>query len=259
MDSININYATNYENELFLSLIHTNNADKTDSLFTTYNEKILHNALKSFFVDNHSMHEVKLDFGPVADAIDTDGTVYEIQSRNLFKLKDKLRKYTENNIKTLVILPVVRNKRISWIDTKNKDKCVKSRISPKKLNIYEYFREIFSIKEYISTNISLMLFFIDATEYKLLNGWSADGKKGSTRYELIPEKFIGYTVINSREYFVSMLPQGLNEEFTSNDLCKILNLNSRKTWYVLSVFEHFGIIVRTEKKQGRAFVYKKLC
>ena len=65
------------------------------------------------------------------------------------------------------------------------------RKSPKKGNPYQAFIELYKIRPFLKDpNLRLRLDLIDMEEYRLLNGWSRDKKKGSDRFDRIPLTFV---------------------------------------------------------------------
>lgn len=81
------------------------------------------------------------------------------------------------------------------------------------------FIELYKIRPYLSNpNLHLKLALLDMEEYRLLNGWSRDKKKGSERYDRIPVKFAEEVCIDRREDYMQFVPYDLPEQFTAKDL-----------------------------------------
>ena len=76
------------------------------------------------------------------------------------------------------------------------------RKSPKKGSEYTAFKELYKIKSYLKKEgLTIVLLFLDMEEYRLLNGWSRDKKKGSTRYDRIPTALVEEVEIDDiRDY-----------------------------------------------------------
>ena len=51
-------------------------------------------------------------------------------------------------------------------------------------------------------------------EYRLLNGWSNDKKKGSSRFDRIPMALVEEVEINCPGDYMQFVPYDLQEQFT---------------------------------------------
>lgn len=68
-------------------------------------------------------------------------------------------------------------------------------------------------------NIRFKFVLVNMEEYRLLNGWSHDKKKGSTRYDRIPTDLIEEVEIRQPEDYLQFVPYELEEPFTVR-ICK---------------------------------------
>lgn len=153
----------------------------------TLGEKTLHAVLKHTFEPDETKHEIKIG-GFYADIQDDNG-IFEIQTRSFNVMRKKLAFFLENNIIT-VIYPIAYRKWLVWLDNETGE-ATKKRKSPKVGTVYEAFYELYKIKQLLThPNLRLCLVFLDIAEYRNLDGWSKDKKKGSSRYERIPESFV---------------------------------------------------------------------
>ena len=81
------------------------------------------------------------------------------------------------------------------------------RKSPKKGNAYQAFIELYKIRPFLKDpNLRLRLDLIDMEEYRLLNGWSRDKKKGSDRFDRIPLTFVEEVRVDRREDYMQFIP-----------------------------------------------------
>ena len=85
------------------------------------------------------------------------------------------------------------------------------------------FKELYKIRPIFEKNENLRFRFalIDMEEYRLLNGWSRDKKKGSERYDRIPVQFVEEVCIERREDYMQFIPFDLPEPFTTKEFFKI--------------------------------------
>ena len=146
----------------------------------TLSEKTVHAVLKNYYEPDEQYQEVAID-GLFAD-IFNGREIIEIQTRSFDKVRKKLDRFLPLHPVT-VVLPIADTKWIYWINPETGE-CSEKRKSPKKGNPYNAFYELYKIKSYLKNpNLTIKFIFMDMEEYKLLNGWSRDKKRGSTRYD----------------------------------------------------------------------------
>ena len=104
----------------------------------------------------------------------------------------------------------------------------KKRKSPKTGTLYDAYYELYKIKPYLThPNLHLCFVLIDAEEYRLLNGWSHDRKKGSSRYDRIPTQLVQEVEINRIEDYMQFVPYELDSDFTVKDFAKSAHIPVR--------------------------------
>ena len=156
---------------------------RMDKGIGTLSEKTLHAVLKMYYEPDEDNHEVAID-GYFADIYNEHGII-EIQTRQLNKLRDKLSVFL-NEYQVRVVYPMPYEKYLSWIEPETGD-ITSRRKSPKRCSMYDAMFELYKIKAFLKNqNLKVTLLLIDMEEYKLLNGWSYDKKRGSVRYDRIP-------------------------------------------------------------------------
>lgn len=218
----------------------------------TLGEKTLHAVLKHTFEPDETKHEIKI--GSFYADIQDDNGIFEIQTRSFNAMRKKLAFFLENNIIT-VIYPIAYRKWLVWLDNETGE-ATKKRKSPKVGTVYEAFYELYKIKQLLThPNLRLCLVFLDIAEYRNLDGWSKDKKKGSSRYERISESFVDMVYINNTKDYSKLMPNDLPEKFFAKDYKKASGLNLHNAQTALNVLKHVGSVVQTGK-QGNALVYE---
>lgn len=219
----------------------------------TLGEKTLHAVLKHYFEPHEECHEQKV--GPhFADILNEKG-ITEIQTRQFNKLRGKLKAFLPHNVVTLVY-PVACTKWLFWIDEKTRE-TTKRRLSPKKGSAYDAFYELYRIKSFLKhENLRLCIVYLDIDEYRLLNGWSSDGKKGSWREDRIPRAIRNEVYINCRADYIRLIPDELPLRFTSKDFAKASKLNIRYAQTALNVLTWVEAVERVDKT-GNMFIYER--
>ncbi|MBQ8592446.1 MAG: hypothetical protein IJ485_06860 [Lachnospiraceae bacterium] len=218
----------------------------------TLSEKTVHAILKYYYAPDEDMHEIPIE-NYVAD-IYTGIEIIEIQTRNFNKLRDKLNVFLKQYPVTIVY-PIPYHKWLVWID-EDTGECTKRRKSPKNGTVYDAFRELYKIKSYlVNDNLRLKLVLMNVEEYRLLNGWSQDKKKGSTRYDRIPTELVEEVSVERIEDYMQFVPYSLPEQFTTADFAKEAHIASAVAQVVVHLLHYTGILERVGKK-GRSYLYQ---
>lgn len=218
----------------------------------TLSEKTIHAILKNYYEPDEDRQEIPIE-NYVAD-IYSDGEIIEIQTRQFNKLRDKLQTFLSLYPVT-VVYPIPREKWLIWVDEESGE-LSKKRKSPAKGNPYVAFVELYKIKMYLKDpNLRLRLVLIDMEEYRLLNGWSKDKKKGSTRYDRIPTQLVEEVEINCPEDYMQFVPYELEDDFTTKDFAKAAHIPVSLAQTVLNILYYVGTVERVGK-QGRAYLYR---
>jgi len=220
----------------------------------TLQEKILHAILKRAYQEDDHNHEIKLN-GYVVD-IFSENNVIEIQTRQFNKLRNKLIALLPEYPVTIVF-PIPYIKYLSWINPLTGES-TKQRKSPKQGTLYDSVYELYKIKMFLThPGLNIHIVFIDMLEYRLLNGWSDDKKKGSWRNDRIPLQYRHTIEIIDRHDYQQFLPVELNETFTSKEFMKFSKTSKRITQVTLNILQSVKIIEVIGKK-GRLNLYQKI-
>lgn len=218
----------------------------------TLSEKTIHAILKNYYEPDEDRQEIPIE-NYVAD-IYSDGEIIEIQTRQFNKLRDKLQTFLSLYPVT-VVYPIPREKWLIWVDEESGE-LSKKRKSPAKGNPYVAFVELYKIKMYLKDpNLRLRFVLIDMEEYRLLNGWSKDKKKGSTRYDRIPTQLVEEVEINCPEDYMQFVPYELEDDFTTKDFAKAAHIPVSLAQTVLNILYYVGTVERVGK-QGRSYLYR---
>ena len=220
----------------------------------TLGEKTLHAVLKNTLEPDQSRHEIKV--GRFYADIANENGIIEIQTRNFNALRKKLEAFLQENTVTLVY-PIPSSKWLIWID-KETGEFTPRRKSPKTGSVYDAFGELYKIKWFLThPNLDLCLVFLDIVEYRNLDGWSSDRKKGSSRSERIPERLADIVhVRNVHDYMNVFVPDTLPDEFTAKDYKKATGMPLRGAQLAMNVLKYVGALTQTGKRGG-AFVYRR--
>ncbi|WMJ22580.1 hypothetical protein RBG61_11360 [Paludicola sp. MB14-C6] len=218
----------------------------------TLGEKTLHAVLKHYFEPYEDNHEIKVG-GYVADIVGENGII-EIQTRNFEKLRKKLAAFLEVTTVT-VVYPIAQTKWLYWINQETGETTVK-RKSPKIGLPFEIVWELYKIKDLLNhPNISFCIAMIDVDEYRNLDGWSKDKKKGSSRFDRIPIDIMQEIYLRCPADYDILLPPNLPTQFTTKDLKNLMKVSPRAIQSGMSVLRKVGLIEQVGK-QGRLNLYQ---
>ena len=218
----------------------------------TLAEKTMHAVLKNYYAPDEDMHEIPIE-NYVAD-IYTGTEIIEIQTRSMDRMRKKLEVFLPLYPVTIVY-PIPREKWLYWIDEETGEVSQK-RKSPKKGNPYQAFIELYKIRPFLSNpNLRLRLDLIDMEEYRLLNGWSKDKKKGSERYDRIPVRFSEEISIDCVRDYMQLIPYEVPEQFTVKDFAKCAKIPIRLAGTILLIFNDLELVRRIGKK-GNSYIYE---
>lgn len=240
--------------ELFYRACHyLPSQDLTSRGVGTLNEKTIHAVLKNYYSPDTLYHEIKVG-NYVADIL-IGHQILEIQTRNFNTMRKKLDAFLPNYDVTIVY-PIAYIKWLCWINDETGEVSSK-RKSPKKGTIYSIIPELYRLKNYLThPNLHFILTFLNVEEYRLLNGWSHDKKRGSSRHDGIPTELIGEIHLHTLADYEQFLPCDLPSVFTTKDYQKHAKVSQRIAGTALNILYHLGLVVRTGKK-GNAFLYER--
>lgn len=220
----------------------------------TLSEKTVHAILKNYYEPDEDRQEIPIE-NYVAD-IYANGEIIEIQTRQFNRMRDKLAAFLPLYPVTIVY-PIPREKWLIWIDEESGELSQK-RKSPVRGNVYTVFPELYKIKMFLKDpNLRLKLVFLDMEEYRLLNGWSKDKKKGSSRYDRIPTELVEEVDITCVQDYMQFVPFELEGEFTSGEFARAAHIKVQLAQTVLNILYHVGVVTRVGKK-GNLYLYEVL-
>lgn len=220
--------------------------------FGTLQEKTVHAVMKLYYEPDEDCHEVPVE-GFIAD-IYNKGHIIEIQNGNFGKLRPKLAAFLPLYPVT-VVLPIPHFKWLIWMDEESGALSEKHK-SPVTGNAYHAFPELYKIKAFLKDpNLSFAFPLIDMDEYRLLNGWSRNKKRGSSRYDRMPLSLFDEIRVERPEDFMQFVPISLQEPFTITDFAKAAGIKRELAAETVPILMYLDILKR-EGKRGREYLYR---
>lgn len=219
--------------------------------FGTLQEKTVHAVMKLYYEPDEDYHEVPVE-GYIAD-IYTGNRIIEIQNGNFNRLRPKLEAFLPL-YQVMVVLPIPHNKWVVWMEEET-GALSKRHKSPVTGNVYHAFPELYKIKQYLGhPNLSFAFPLLDMDEYRLLNGWSKDRKRGSSRYDRMPLTLFDEVRIDRTEDFLQFVPYGLEEPFTVKEFAQAAGIRRELSGTVLPLLTYMRLLARAGKR-GREYLY----
>ncbi|MDD3414477.1 MAG: hypothetical protein PHY47_10825 [Lachnospiraceae bacterium] len=229
------------------------NYERIRSGIGTLSEKTIHALLKDY-MDSNPLHQEQPFHGYIADIYDGSAIV-EIQTRSFDRLRNKLDVFLKE-VPVTIVHPIPHTKWLLWIDEETGEVFSK-RKSPKIGNPNCAMPELYRIKTFLKNpNLHLHFIFLDIEEYRLLNGWSSDKKKGYTRQERLPLHCSYELTIDTIEDYKKFLPPDLPSPFTSKDYHKAAKVSLSCAQTSLNILTYMDVVMRIGKN-GNAILYEK--
>lgn len=218
----------------------------------TLGEKPLHAVVKHYLAIDPAWHEQKI--GRHVVDIFTGERIIEIQTRHFNKLRAKLTALLPR-FPVTIVYPMPARKWLVWLDPQSGE-LSRPRLSPRRGRFNDVFYELYRIKPFLNDpNLSIHILQIDLEEYRLLNGWSRDRKKGAWRNDRLPLRLEAELLISGPAEYCRLLPDSLPENFTSSDLAKAAPMSERRAQTAINVLLSLGV-VEICGKTGRRRLYK---
>lgn len=226
-------------------------------------EKRLHSVCKRWLSDDFATHEQKITGEGekkrrfVADVLMPDGQIFEIQTGKLYPLLKKMQFYMQETAHPVCILhPLLTRKHVNWMDPDTGELKKRSRSTKSEKPLHA----IAQLKPFLpwlaDPRFSLILLSIEAEEYRLLDGWGREKRRGSHRFELIPTKLLEVYRFGEASDYLAYFPTDAPAQFTAKEFGRLTHLRGYALYDVLAVFEGLGAIER-HGTRGRATVWER--
>lgn len=215
-------------------------------------EKTLHAVLKHYVDPDEDHQEIPVDKF-IAD-IYHNGHITEIQTARMDAMRAKLSCFLPK-YPVRVVFPIPAQKWVVWVDPDTGSLIQRNR-SPLRGSFYHAFKEFYRIRPFLTDpNLSFELLLIDMEEYRLLDGWSRDKKRGSHRYERIPLALRGRMLLTCPQDYMQLVPPDLPEPFTSAQFAEKAGFQRKGISPVLLILTELGVVDRIGKEKN-AWLYR---
>lgn len=221
-------------------------------MINTWNESYLHEELKEHYCGEGDEAEAPVG-SSICDILHRDGSITEIQTTSLSKLRGKLERLLSER-KVRLVYPIAER---LMLETKNTEGAlISSRKSPKKGTVYQVFRELTGIYHLIpNERLTLDIVFADVTEFRVADGTGSWRRKGIRIDNRKLNSINRILSIAMPRDLLKILPGDLPEEFTTADLES--RGAGRHAGHVVWVLRKLDLIEKIGTR-SRRYVYKIL-
>ena len=220
----------------------------------TYKEKTMHRVMKVFFEPDDDYREIPI--GAYVADIKRANRIIEIQTSGFAAIRDRLDFFLQSN-EVVIVYPIIGKKHLIWIDPES-GVTEEPILSPKKGRAVHILPELGRLGDLFHNELlSVKCVIVEATEYRLRDGWGNGGKRGSHRYDRVPIELVDIIEISNTDDIRALLPFLPGERFTSKDFaraCGFSHKSTRDIGMALRFLETSGIIERTDKNK-RTIIY----
>ena len=214
----------------------------------TQQEKYIHQFIKYLITLDSSNHEIKID-KHIVDVL-LDKHIYEIQTSNFAKLKNKVSSLLEN-YQVTIVYPILCEKILYKVQEDGS--VLGPRKSPKPDTVYKLFSELYAIQDLLGNkNLSfkLILLSVDYYQKERLNRYK------QVRYSHIDSrinKIRGIIDINNATELGELI--NIQGEFDRHQFEKESKLTGRKASSALVVLKNLELI-KVNRKDGKKYIYQ---
>lgn len=213
----------------------------------TYNERSLHAVLKKYIEPDETFHEVPV--GRFVADIARDNEIAEIQTSQVFRMREKLEHFLEYSHVTLVCPQILRHY-ITKYDFET-GKALYTRLSTKRGTKQDICQALIPIADMIGhENLALWIPFFDVTDLRPKMENRRRGKKTDT----MPKTLVDEMYVTHPRDFLRLLPEGLPAIFTVKDVEELAQCSHYGAQGLCHLLTEMGLAARERRDKG-AYYY----
>ncbi len=218
----------------------------------TLGEKRLHAIIKRYLCEDEALHEVGLSGTRFVSDIRIGNEIYEVQTGSFYPMQKKIAYYlSHTDCHVTIVHPIIVNKWVTWIDPETQELGERKR-SPKHEGAEALLPELVYLAPHLQDpRLTFRLLLIEAEDFRLLDGWSRDRKRGSNRFERFPLALLDELELTSPADFRRFLPPDLPQHFTVKDFSARTKLRGRDAYAAVRALVALGL-AREDERIGRS-------
>jgi len=224
--------------------------------FGTLAEKRLHAVIKNYLCADEQYHEVGVEGTRFVSDLRIGDHVIEVQTGSFFPMKKKIAHYLHNTELTVTVVhPIAVTRWMSWVAPATTELSPRRKVRGE--TPWELLPELYYLAEHLGhPRLRFQLLLLEVQDFRVLNGWSKDRKKGSERYERMPLALMDEQSFREPSDFSVFLPQELPPHFTVKDFSAQSKLRGRKAYAAVRALAALGLIEAAEPI-GRSMGWRK--
>lgn len=220
-------------------------------------EKRMHAVIKQYLCEDEDCHEVGIKDTRFVSDVRIGKDAYEVQTGAFYPMQKKIAYYMEHTDLTVTVVhPISTLRWMCWIDPETKEISSRKRVSRSERR-EDLLAELYCLLPYLKhPRLRFKLLFLETQDFRMLDGWSKDRKRGSNRYERVPISLIGEEDFTTPSDFSSFLPETLPEPFTVKQFSEMTKIRGRDAYSAVHVLCALGLIEQTESI-GRSMAFRR--
>lgn len=220
----------------------------------TLGERTLHAAIKNYLEPDPARREVRV--GRFVADILNDGGIFEIQTRQFYKMRAKLASFLPEH-RVTIVYPVAQKKSIVWINSRTGETQPERR-SPKTGRPQDIFAELCHIRPCLcDPNLRLLVLMLEVRETRCFDGIVRGRRKNPRRTERYPTELCSVLPIEGPAGYLKLIPESLGEPFTSRGYAEACGIPLGLAQTALTLLNERGAVVRVGKT-GNSYLYRRM-
>ena len=222
----------------------------------TLSERTMHAAVKRFLCPDPARQEVPVP-PYVADILEEDGHIFEVQTQGFWRLVPKLELFLQDHDVTVVYPYPLERYTVSLTETGDVKR--PKRKSTRQGRMGAVPEEFYALRSLLShPRLHLRILLLEVIDYRMPG--TPPGRKrrrASTRVERMPGKLLGEFSPAEPKQLNAFLPDGLPDVFSAAVLAEAAHIPVSAARTVLTLLRSVGGVEQVGK-EGRAYLWRKL-
>lgn len=209
-------------------------------------EKGVHAVLKRFYQPDVDAQEIRVGRF-VADAVTGDGSILEIQTGSFAPMRRKLAAFLER-YEVTIVHPAYGSRWVRSVDPETGELLPRRRCGRPEA-AWKLFYALPAIREFLGRpNLHFLVPVLEVRE------WRVKGDRRRSRRDRVPSELLAEYRFDAPRDFLSLLPEGLAEPFTSAGLAAAADIPRGDAQMYLYLVHQLGLLDRVGR-QGNAYLY----
>ena len=190
----------------------------------------------------------------IADVL-RDGHVYEIQTKGLYRLAEKIAYYRAAGYRVTIVYPVFVRRDMRWIDPETGEVGDLHRL-PRRGTLADFLAELLRLPHALDNEgVDFLIYGVAVEEEKLLDGQGRDKKRHATRISRRITAFYFTKSIRTPQDLFALLPEDLPPVFTVREFRRAAKCYLEIAQIAVRTLTQYDVLSR-DGKRGNAYLYR---